>query len=88
MKKPSQIAIDGPAASGKTTVGRILAKKLDYLFFDTGVMYRVSTYVALDQIHSVDDEEKVTALTEEMDISLKVNEKTRSKLMCFCLANL
>ncbi|MHC1770201.1 MAG: (d)CMP kinase [Flexilinea sp.] len=76
MKKPSQIAIDGPAASGKTTVGRILAKKLDYLFFDTGVMYRVATYVALDQIHSVDDEEKVTALTEEMDISLKVNEKT------------
>lgn len=76
MKKPSQIAIDGPAASGKTTVGKILADQLDYLFFDTGVMYRVATYVALNQIHSVDDEEKVTALTEEMDISLKVNAET------------
>ncbi len=39
---PSIIAIDGPAASGKSTLGLKLAQALDYLFFDTGVMYRAS----------------------------------------------
>ena len=40
---PSAIAIDGPAASGKTTVGRMLADSLRFLFLDTGVMYRATT---------------------------------------------
>ena len=41
---PSIIAIDGPAASGKSTIGLRLARTLGYLFFDTGVMYRAITY--------------------------------------------
>jgi cytidylate kinase len=44
---PSIIAIDGPAASGKSTIGLRLANALGYLFFDTGVMYRAVTWLAL-----------------------------------------
>jgi cytidylate kinase len=44
---PSIIAIDGPAASGKSTLGLRLASALGYLFFDTGVMYRAVTWLAI-----------------------------------------
>ncbi|MBA3470287.1 MAG: (d)CMP kinase [Herpetosiphonaceae bacterium] len=47
MSTPSTIAIDGPAASGKSTLGQMLAHHLGYLYFDTGVLYRALTYVAL-----------------------------------------
>ena len=40
---PSTIAIDGPAASGKSTIGHALAQRLGYLYFDTGVVYRAVT---------------------------------------------
>ncbi|MGD2103499.1 MAG: (d)CMP kinase [Anaerolineae bacterium] len=62
------IAIDGPAASGKSTVGQALAERLGYLYFDTGVMYRAVTWAALERDVEVDDEEAVTALAEELDI--------------------
>lgn len=52
MSKPSTIAIDGPAASGKSTLGQMLAHHFGYLYFDTGVLYRALTYVALT--HDVD----------------------------------
>ncbi|HEC33204.1 MAG TPA: hypothetical protein ENI37_00605, partial [Chloroflexi bacterium] len=45
--RPSTITIDGPAASGKSTIGELLARRLDYLYFDTGVMYRAVTWSAL-----------------------------------------
>lgn len=64
------IAIDGPAASGKSTVGESLAERLDYLFFDTGVMYRAVTWAALERDLSVDDEEQVTALAERLEIEV------------------
>ncbi|MBP7691168.1 MAG: (d)CMP kinase [Anaerolineales bacterium] len=47
MSLPSIIAIDGPVASGKSSVGKQLADRLGYLFFDTGVLYRAVTYLAL-----------------------------------------
>lgn len=46
---PNQIAIDGPAASGKTTVGMAIAAKYGYLFLDTGLMYRAVTLAAMKQ---------------------------------------
>ncbi len=46
---PPQIAIDGPVASGKTVVGRILAQRLGYRFLDTGLMYRAITWLALKE---------------------------------------
>ena len=67
---PSIIAIDGPAASGKSTLGLKLARALDYLFFDTGVMYRAVTWLALDRGVDVNDETAVTALAENVPIDV------------------
>lgn len=64
----SVIAIDGPAASGKSTIGELLAKRLGYLYFDTGVMYRVVTAVALARSIPIEDEPAVTRLAEEVQI--------------------
>jgi CMP/dCMP kinase len=67
---PSIIAIDGPAASGKSTLGRRLADVLGYLFFDTGVMYRAVTWLALQRSTDVNDEGAVTALAETVQIDV------------------
>ena len=47
--KPRVIAVDGSAASGKSTIGRLLAARLGYVFLDTGIMYRAVTRAALDR---------------------------------------
>ena len=73
---PSIIAIDGPAASGKSTLGLKLANELGYLFFDTGVMYRAVTWIALDHDINVSDEEKVTALAQESPIDVAPASKS------------
>ncbi|MBI4791064.1 MAG: (d)CMP kinase [Chloroflexi bacterium] len=65
---PSIIAIDGPAASGKSTIGELLARKLEYLYFDSGVMYRVVTAVALARSIPISDEVAVTRLAENVRI--------------------
>lgn len=65
------IAIDGPAASGKTTVAQRLAQRLGYLFFDTGVMYRAVTHVALQRNLSASDEVAVAALAEALDVDVR-----------------
>lgn len=67
---PSIIAIDGPAASGKSTLGRRLADELGYLFFDTGVMYRAVTWLALSRGVDVSDEAAVTSLAETAQIDV------------------
>jgi CMP/dCMP kinase len=67
---PSIIAIDGPAASGKSTLGLRIAEALGYLFFDTGVMYRAVTWIALDHSIDVQDEGAVAALAESMPIDV------------------
>jgi len=69
-KSPSIIAIDGPAASGKSTLGLSLANALGYLFFDTGVMYRAVTWLALKLDMDLSDEAKVTALAEDTAIDI------------------
>lgn len=69
MKKIT-IAIDGPAASGKSTVGGRLADKLGYLYFDTGVMYRAVTWVALVRGIPIEDEAAVTKLAESLLIEV------------------
>lgn len=67
---PSIIALDGPAASGKSTLGLSLARALNYLFFDTGVMYRAVTYAALSRGMDIDDEAAITRLAETLQIDI------------------
>jgi cytidylate kinase len=68
---PNIIAIDGPAASGKSTLAKRLAEHLDYLYFDTGVMYRAVTWIVLDHGVAFDDEAAVTALAENVPIDVQ-----------------
>jgi CMP/dCMP kinase len=70
MPMPRVIAIDGPAASGKTTLARLLAEHLDYLFFDTGVMYRAVTLAALQRGVPVSDRPAVEGIADEIDIDV------------------
>jgi len=72
MKPPSAgiIALDGPAASGKTTVGRMLAERLGYLFFDTGVMYRAVALAAYQSGVNPADEAAVSELAEQISIDV------------------
>lgn len=71
MIEASTIALDGPAASGKTTVGELLARQMNYLLFDTGVMYRAATLMALRNGIPIQDEGAVTALTERLVIDVR-----------------
>jgi cytidylate kinase len=71
MPVPSIIAIDGPAASGKSTLGRRLADSLGYLFFDTGVMYRAVTWGALQRGLEISDEAAVTRLAQTAQIDVR-----------------
>ena len=68
--KPSTIAIDGPAASGKSTLGHHLARQLSYLYLDTGVLYRAVTWAVLSQNIKVEDECSVTTLSQNIDIKV------------------
>jgi cytidylate kinase len=70
LTRPSTIAVDGPAASGKSTIGGLLADRLGYLYFDTGVMYRAVTWVAIEQGIPVDDEPAVNSLAERLQIDV------------------
>ena len=70
MKFAKNIAIDGPVASGKTSVGLALAKRLGYLFLDTGVMYRAATWAALNKGLDVKDEARVSELVGEMSLEI------------------
>ena len=66
MRKISTIAIDGPVASGKSTVGQRLAHRLGYLYFDTGVMYRAVTWAAIRRDVPIEDEPAVSELAEKI----------------------
>ena len=79
MKKkspPSIIALDGPAASGKSTLGRRIADSLGYLFFDTGVMYRAVTWIALHYDMNLQDEAAITELAQKAQIDIRPPSKT------------
>ncbi|OCA92738.1 (d)CMP kinase [Pseudobacillus wudalianchiensis] len=71
MKKQIQIAIDGPAAAGKSTVAKIIAEKLSYIYIDTGAMYRALTYKALQTDTNLEDAEKLLELLRKSVIDLR-----------------
>jgi cytidylate kinase len=91
--KPQLIAIDGPVAVGKTSVGSLLARRLGYVFFDTGMMYRGFTWKVLKSGIPIKDEQKLYQLanTTKFDFvplqgcrlsPLIDNEDVSSKLLC------
>ncbi|MGY3186973.1 (d)CMP kinase [Lysinibacillus sp. TE18511] len=71
MKKNIQIAIDGPAGAGKSTIAKIVAEALGFTYIDTGAMYRAVTYKALQQNIYLDDEEKLAEMLASSTIELK-----------------
>lgn len=71
MTKPNSIAIDGPASSGKSTIGVRLAERLGYLFFDTGIMYRAVTLAVIREGIDINDEAEVTRLANCVHIDVR-----------------
>ncbi len=65
------IAIDGPAGSGKSTVAKLVAEGLGYLYVDTGAMYRALTWKALKEKGDLKDENALTSLSRQTEILLK-----------------
>lgn len=64
------IAIDGPSAAGKSTIAKMLARRLGYVHLDTGAMYRCTAYKALEEGISLDDENALAAMLAGADIEL------------------
>jgi len=74
MSKGLIIAIDGPAGSGKSTSAKLIAKKLGYLYIDTGAMYRAITFLAFEN-GAINDEAKIIELARNSEIELKYNDR-------------
>ncbi len=70
QRKAFTITLDGPAASGKSTLGERLAQSLNFMYLDTGVMYRAVTLAVLKKNVDVNDEGLVTKVAEEMDLDI------------------
>lgn len=68
---PNTIAIDGPAASGKSTIGNLIANKLGYISLDTGIMYRAVAYKAVQEGVDVFDDQAVSDLAEKILIDIR-----------------
>ncbi|SER44957.1 (d)CMP kinase [Salipaludibacillus aurantiacus] len=79
MKTEMNIAIDGPAGAGKSTVAKLLAEKLSFVYVDTGAMYRALTWYALENNVDVNNEGILNELLKESDIEL-VNESGSLKI--------
>lgn len=80
MKSSVAIAIDGPAASGKSSVGIKLANSLGFLFLDTGIMYRAVTLKALNMGLDIYDSEMVSELAEKIRIEITRPTKDDGRL--------
>lgn len=76
VSHPLQIAIDGPAASGKTTVARRVADRLNVLYLDTGAMYRALAYEALRTQTDLDNENALVRLLELHGIRVQLDRES------------
>ena len=77
MDKRISIVIDGPAAAGKSTVAKVVAKKLSYVYIDTGAMYRTITYAALEQKVDIENEEQLMEVVKNVKIEFQQGENTQ-----------
>lgn len=71
MPQSFQIAIDGPVAAGKGTISRLVAQRLDFLYVDTGAMYRVTAYLALEHGLAFSDEPALVELIEKSKLEMR-----------------
>ncbi|MHB8124174.1 MAG: (d)CMP kinase [Desulfitobacteriaceae bacterium] len=76
-KRYLQIAIDGPAGAGKSTVAKAVAQKLGIFYLDTGAMYRAIALKAMENEISINDEEEVSRLAERTELNLEHTEEKR-----------
>lgn len=74
MEKKLSIAIDGPAAAGKSTVAKIVAEQFSYVYVDTGAMYRALTFKAIQNNIDVNEEQPLYSLLLNSEIVLKPSE--------------
>lgn len=75
MMKKIQIAIDGPAGAGKSTIAKIVAEALHFTYIDTGAMYRAVTYKAMNQNIQLHDAAAIEAMLNDTSITLKPSEQ-------------
>ncbi|MCK4534464.1 MAG: (d)CMP kinase [Syntrophobacterales bacterium] len=73
MEKRLIITVDGPAGSGKSTVSRILAERISYMYLDTGLLYRAVAYRAMQRGISVEDDEALRKLCEGINIPFETD---------------
>lgn len=76
-----KIAIDGPAGAGKSTVARLLAKRLGLRYLDTGAMYRALTWAALQKGISCSDENALLRMASSLDLEIVFDEETKGNLI-------
>ncbi|MBG9790892.1 (d)CMP kinase [Brevibacillus laterosporus] len=69
------IAIDGPAGAGKSTVAQLVAASLQYVYIDTGAMYRALAWAVLKNGTAIEDQESVASLLQQAKIELKRTEE-------------
>ncbi|WP_145523949.1 (d)CMP kinase [Virgibacillus sp. SK37] len=81
MEKRIAVAIDGPAAAGKSTVAKIVAERLSYIYIDTGAMYRALTLKALKQQLDLKNESKIEELLLHTIIELNQKENRQIVLL-------
>ena len=81
MATASVIAIDGPVASGKTAVGRLLAQRLGYRFLDTGAMYRAITWVAVEAGVDLGSAELLTDLAQERVMEVVFDDEGEVRIL-------
>lgn len=81
MTKTLQIAIDGPAGAGKSSVAKVLAKRLNCIYLDTGAMYRAVTWLAMQQQVDVTDLMRVARLLETLRLEFR-EEQGGQRLYC------
>ena len=74
MNRRISVAIDGPAGAGKSSISKVVAKKLGYLYIDTGAMYRGITWALLNAGISIDDVDAVEAAFSKIQLELRVEE--------------
>ncbi|MDC7279745.1 (d)CMP kinase [Butyrivibrio fibrisolvens] len=68
------VAIDGPAGAGKSTIAKAIAKKLGYVYVDTGAMYRAMALFFLRSNISKDDEAKISSVVDDINVSIKYED--------------